>query len=132
VKTAIDSSVLHAVFNNESSADSWIEKLILARRKGPLIICDVVYAELSPGFSSASDLDGKLADLGIAFDPIDPDAAFLAGQLFGRYREAGGPRIALIPDFLIGAHAQIQADRLAAIDSGFRRKYFSDLLLLTI
>jgi predicted nucleic acid-binding protein len=33
----------------------------------------------------------------------------------------------LIPDFLIAAHAQLQAGRLIAADRGYLRAYFQDL-----
>jgi predicted nucleic acid-binding protein len=36
----------------------------------------------------------------------------------------------LVPDFLIGAHAQRQADRVAAVDRGYLRRYFPRLRIL--
>ena len=36
----------------------------------------------------------------------------------------------MIPDFLIAAHAQVQANQLAASDRGYLRRYFPDLALL--
>jgi predicted nucleic acid-binding protein len=53
MKTAIDSSVLLAVFTGEPEGRSWLERLMQARREGQLVICDVVYAELAPVFATA-------------------------------------------------------------------------------
>ncbi|MGH2396004.1 MAG: hypothetical protein ACRDFW_03235 [bacterium] len=55
---------------------------------------------------------------------------WLAGHAFKVYRQAGGPREHMIPDFLIATHAQMQADRLAVNDRGYIRRYFPDLSLL--
>ena len=130
MKTAIDSSVLLAVFNGEPEGRSWLERLMQARREGQLVICDVVYAELAPAFAIETDLKEALRKLGVFFESISPSAAWQAGVSFRLYRDAGGPREHLIPDFLIAAHAQHQADRLAAVDRGYLRRYFSDLPLL--
>ncbi len=66
----------------------------------------------------------SLSGLGIVFSPAGLDAARLAGRICRYYRRTGGPREHLIPDFLIGAHAQRQADQIAAIDRGYLRSCF--------
>ncbi|MGH9319633.1 MAG: type II toxin-antitoxin system VapC family toxin [Vicinamibacteria bacterium] len=132
MRFAVDSSVLLAIFGKEPTAERWMEALIGSRRQGQLVICDVVYAEIAPAFKAKDKLDRVLEKLGVQFEPIATEAAWLAGRTFKSYRRAGGPREHLIPDFLIAAHAQTTADRLAADDRGYYRKYFPALSLLTI
>jgi predicted nucleic acid-binding protein len=131
MRTALDSSVLLAIFNDEPGAGRWMETLIATRREGQLLICEIVYAEVSPAFSERSHLESALGSLGARLDPIQAESAWLAGQTFLAYRRAGGPREHLVPDFLIAAHAQVQADRLAALDRGYFRQCFPELTLLT-
>jgi hypothetical protein len=130
MKTAVDSSVLLAIFNDEPDARAWVKCLIDARREGQLVICGAVYAELAPAFAAESELQEALSKLGVAFDAVTPSSAWKAGVSFRAYRDAGGPRERLIPDFLIAAHALVQADRLAAADRGYLRSYFAELPLL--
>jgi predicted nucleic acid-binding protein len=130
MKTAIDSSVLLAIFNEEPGAEKWLDTLVNARREGNLVVCEVVFSELVPAFQSQPEFEDVLGRLGARFDPIAPEASWLAGRTFMEYRDAGGPREHMIPDFLIAAHARLQADRLAAIDRGYIRRYFRDLPLV--
>lgn len=131
MKTAIDSSVLLSIFNDEADAQEWLTLLIAARRQGQLVICDVVYAELAPLFQSETVFRETLGKMGISYEPLSSSAAWRAGVTFRVYQQAGGPREHLIPDFLIAAHAEIQANRLAAKDRGYLRHYYSGLPLLT-
>lgn len=128
--TAIDSSVLWAILKQEPGHSGWLQTLQGAAADGPLILCPVVFAELAPSAADAGELSGFLARLAISYSPISEAAAHLAGQTFKQYRLAGGPRQHLIPDFLIAAHAQIQANRLAAIDRGYLSRWFPGLPLL--
>lgn len=129
--TALDSSVLWTIVNGEPGHESWLQALFQAASEGPLVISPIAFAELAPSTRDEAELTAFLNRLAIAYDPITPAAAHLAGLTFKRYRQVGGPRQHLVPDFLIAAHAQTQANRLAAIDRGYLRTWFADLKILT-
>jgi predicted nucleic acid-binding protein len=68
--------------------------------------------------------------LGIEFDPITAPTALAAAAAWKSYRARGGKRQRVVADFLIGAHALTQSDRLLTRDRGFYRAYFSRLRVL--
>lgn len=131
MKTTIDSSVLWCLLKKQSGFEEWQQALWQAGNDGELLVCPVVFAEIAPAFDSATDTLKHLRRLGARWDDFKPDAAFLAGEIHTAYRQAGGLRVHVLPDFLIAAHAQVQADRLAADDRGYLRRYFPQLPLLT-
>jgi predicted nucleic acid-binding protein len=122
--------VLLAIREKEPGYESWEAALRRAAEQGSLRVCPVVFAEMSPGSNSSSQLLRQLEALAIGCDDISAAAAHLAGCIHWRYRQEGGPRAHLVPDFFIAAHAQIQCDRLAAIDRGYLRRYFPRLKIL--
>ena len=130
MRTAIDASVLWCLLNQEPAAGGWRTALERASQQGELVICPAAFAEISPAYASPDDVLQDLERLAIGYDPFMPAAAWRAGQVFKTYRMQGGPRTSLIPDFLIAAHALEQADRLAAADRGYLRKYFPGLKIL--
>jgi predicted nucleic acid-binding protein len=132
VITAVDTSVLLAIFKPETNADAWLTSLATAAASGPLVVCEIVYAELSAAFAQVDRLEQRLAELGIELLPSSKVSLFEAGLTFKRYRQAGGTRSNMVPDFLIGAHAAMQANQLASADRGYLRAHFAGLKLLAI
>jgi len=128
---AVDTSVLAAIYKGEATGDAWLGFLEIQRAIGQLVACEVVVAEFAAFFPRPDDVADFLNDLVIGYDALSPQAAIRAGSLFRAYRREGGPREHMIPDFLIGAHASVQANRLAAADRGFLRRYFPRLTLVS-
>lgn len=130
MRTAVDTSALLAIVLGESNAEAWLDLLARCRDEGDLICCEIVLAELAPVFGTHAAMDARLEDLGVRMLPCTAESAFLAGRIFAQYRRLGGPRSHLVPDFLIGAHASLQANRLLAADRGHLRRFFNRLAVL--
>ncbi len=131
MRTALDSSVLLLLSRKQPGWEAWRDRLQSAASEGELLISPIAFAEFSIAYPSAKAAEADLDLLHVFYDPITPASAYLAGQIFLRYRRNGGPRLNLIPDFLIAAHASTQADRLAAVDRGYLRTYFPFLTILS-
>ncbi len=114
--TFIDSSVLLDVFTEDLTWLVWSEaQLIAAMQRGALVVNAVVLAEIAPRFSRVETLRESLPSTAIV-EPIPLTASYLAGHAHADYRRAGGRRDAILPDFLIGAHAAVTGRPLLTRD----------------
>lgn len=126
----VDSSVLLGLLKEREHYRPWLDFILDLHRQAQLVVCDVVYAEIAGLYKNEAEMQDALTLLGLGYDVIRSDTAFLAGQIYSAYRRAGGPRSNLVPDFLIGAHAMQQADGLLTTDRGYLRSYFKGIKIL--
>ncbi len=112
----IDSSVLLDLFTEDQKWLNWSQaQLTQAAQRGAIVLNAVVLAEIAPRFSRLEDLRSALPSMTVV-ERIPASAAFLAGHAHAQYRRAGGSREAVLPDFLIGAHAAVTARPLLTRD----------------
>ncbi|MEO6780139.1 MAG: type II toxin-antitoxin system VapC family toxin [Bradyrhizobium sp.] len=129
--TLVDSNVLLDIFTRTPNWWEWsLAQLEEAALQGTLLINDVIYAETSIRFHSIDDFDAALARFGITVAPMPRAALFLAGKAFIQYRNAGGIRNGVLPDFFIGAHAEVDRLRLLTRDVRRYRSYFPNAMLI--
>lgn len=129
--TLVDTNVLlDLVTNDETWADWSVAQLEEASLRGPLVINDVVYAELSVRYERIEDLEAFIDAAGLELRPLPRSALFLAGKVFTRYRRSGGTRTGVLPDFFIGAHAAVAELPLLTRDVGRYQTYFPTVELI--
>jgi len=160
MRTAVDTNVLVCLLNGEPGAAQVAQALFTAQAQGRLIISGLVYAELLVRYSE-SDLKKFLNSTGILLDVLSEAVWRRAAAAWAQYlkarrhREAGyvcprcghtnvfacqhcaeplgGPRL-ILPDFIVGAHAAVQADALVSRErfGGFFAQYFPELKVVIV
>jgi predicted nucleic acid-binding protein len=128
VITAIDTNVLLDVFGADPKfAPLSAESIRICLSEGALVASEVVWAETATVFGDIARFQNAMHKLVASFSPMTEEAAIMAAEAWRQYRAGGGRRDRIAADFLIGAHAQVTADRLLTRDRGFYRRYFSGL-----
>jgi len=151
--TAVDTNVvLDVLIPGQPCAESSKRLLDHHLANGKLIICEVVYAELASSFTSEKELKQFLADTGIGLVYSNEKSLYAAGKRWAEYAKKGGrsrftcdrcghafavtcprcktaltKRLHVLADFIVGAHALVQADCMLSRDLGVYKTYFSDL-----
>jgi len=151
--TAVDTNILLDVLIPDAPHGDESESMLAeAVRAGAVVISDTVYVELAVHFPQQEKLDRFLADTGLRLESSNAEALYRAGRAWSEYirrrpalacPQCGAtqdlhcdkcgasvqPRQHVVADFIIGAHAVVQADQLLTRDRGYYATYFPELTL---
>jgi predicted nucleic acid-binding protein len=151
--TAVDTNILLDVLIPGQRFGEASKKLLDHHlSNGQLILCEVVYAELAAHFPSEKGLRQFMADTGIALVHANEKSLYAAGEGWAAYSKKGNRnkftcrecgrsfavtcpqcktplarRLHVLADFIVGAHALLQADCILSRDLGIYGTYFSKL-----
>lgn len=127
----VDTNIFVDLWTADRTWGEWsAQTLARAADRGPIGINPIIYAELCLGFEREADLDGALADAGVRRLPLPYAAAWHAARAFSAYRRRGGQRSTPLPDFFIGAHAQVEGYPLLTRDASRYRTSFPNVSLV--
>ena len=155
--TAVDTNViLDVLIPDEPFGDSSKQLLDRYVSHGRLILCEIVFAELAARFPSEDDLKMFLTETGMRLVYSNEKSLYIAGTRWMDYARKGNKdrlscakcgyrfevtcpqcktalrrRLHVLGDFIIGAHALVNADCLLSRDLGLYKTYFSDLKIVS-
>jgi predicted nucleic acid-binding protein len=131
VTTLVDANVLIDVWTAASEWADWSSSAIVAAGEiGELVINPIIYAEVCVPFDSPEEADRAMAPHVFKREALPWQASFPAAKAYQRYRKSGGKRRAPLPDFYIGAHAEIRRYRLLTRDAVRYRTYFPSVEII--
>lgn len=131
MRTAVDTNMISALWSNDPAAIAISDALCEAKESGAVLMCGVVYGELLayPG-ATEKFIQSFCVKTGVTIDFKLQDAVWTeAGRRFAArgWKAMGtGPK-RLLADYLVGAHALLQAERLMTLDADRYRQDFPEL-----
>ena len=127
----VDSCVLLDLIDRDPAWEQWSAGQIAAQSLvDELFVNPIVYAEIAARYAASADVDRILDAAGLRFMGIPREAAFFAAKAYQQYRQRGGTRTSLLPDFFIGAHAAVLGCPLLTRDVRRFASYFPMIPLI--
>lgn len=126
----VDANVLLDVVTADPVWSGWSQRELAQLAADGLAINPILYAELAPAFRTEAELAAVFRIWPLQRLALPYEAAWPAARAFAEYRRRGGPRTSPLPDFFIGAHAEVSGLSLLTRDATRYRTYFPQVRLI--
>jgi|LakMenE01Jun11ns_1017448.scaffolds.fasta_scaffold9608153_2 predicted nucleic acid-binding protein len=127
----IDTNVILDIVIDDPSWAQRADQALRRHQSDAVLINPVIYAELCTGAPSQDYVDAVIDDLNLDFGEIPRTALFIAAKAYRLYRSKLGSKTSPLPDFFIGAHAEILGCPIITRDVNRYRTYFPSVELIT-
>jgi len=129
--TLVDANILIDLFTDDPEWADWSAKALTdCAASGAIGINPVIHAEASIAFGTESHYEAALLPLGLLRWDLPYKAGFRTGKAFLAYRRQGGEKSSPLPDFHIGAHAEVNGYQILTRDPRRYRHYFPEVRLV--
>ena len=128
----VDANVLLDILTADPQWLAWSSgELRRAKAGGQILVHPIICAEIAPAFDfDWPQIDAWLARAGMVTEPLPYAASTVAAAAHRKYRDRGGSRERPLPDFFIGAHAEVEGHALLTRDAARYRTYFPKVQLI--
>lgn len=129
--TLVDTNVFLDIYTQDPNWAAWsAQQIQQAANAGRPIINPIIYAELGSRFASAADLDAFVPRHVFRRKPLPYAAGWITAQAFIKYRRSNGQKLNPLPDFYIGAHAEVSGLTVLTRDPNPYKTYFPNVPLI--
>jgi len=130
--TFIDTNVLIYLLDEAANHHAWsVEQLNICKEIGPAIVSDIVYCEFCVGMQSQAEVDAAVAKFALERLSTSDSVLFRAAEAFRQYKANGGPKTTVLPDFLVGAIAEVSNAPLITVNAKDFAGYFPALKIIS-
>lgn len=130
--TFVDTNILIYLLDQSANLHKWSRaEFERCKVAGPAIISDIVYCESSVGMANQAAVDAAVSQLGLERIHGSDAALVRAGVAFKQYRtQHQGPKTNVLPDFIIGAIAEVASAPLLTANGMDFLRYFANIKLI--
>ena len=130
--TLFDTSTLLAVLNQTEPHHRWsTSQLQSCKARGPVVISDMIYCELSVGIATHVEMEKVIKYLAVDRLEGNDEVLFRAGKAYEQYKKKkGASKTNVLPDFLIGAAAEVARIPLVTANPKDFVSYFPSLSVI--
>ncbi len=128
----VDANILLDILTADRQWLEWSSsELRKAHASGSLIVNPMICAEIAPAFDFEwLELEHWLSSASFVLEALPFPSSVLAASAHADYRTRGGKRETTLPDFFIGAHAEVSGYQLLTRDAARYRTYFPQVTLI--